>query len=236
MFSPAIIWFVHETPLEASRKSSSASTSETRGFDFVEDPVMAFHYNLFGFIPLPLQNNIKNELCLCFNHVNIIQLSLGSSTLLMAPFSFQSCLPYRLVNILSSSLRGPKWVWNATVTVFQLLIHRWFDGTNSYIRVGKQSSYTDQLQYYCYMALPSRCVFPVQRCSFSCWQIPLLRKSLREYSLQVSQVVQMDMRDSVVTESYNGKLKTFHITHRICNSDTKKSIINHALRQKNMLW
>jgi len=51
---PAIIWFIHETPLESGRETGSTPASEPRLLDLPLDPLRPFQYNLLGLVPLAL--------------------------------------------------------------------------------------------------------------------------------------------------------------------------------------
>ena len=52
---PAIIGFVHKTPLHAGGKASTPPTTKPRCCDLLQDPFVSLQKNLFCFVPLALQ-------------------------------------------------------------------------------------------------------------------------------------------------------------------------------------
>merc|ERR1719204_2699584 len=49
----AIVWLVHEAPLEAAGEASTTSASQTAGLDLVDDPLAPLLHDLLGLVPLP---------------------------------------------------------------------------------------------------------------------------------------------------------------------------------------
>merc|ERR1719447_690360 len=49
----AIVWLVHEAPLEAAGEAGTTPASQTAGLDLVDDPLAALLHDLLGLVPLP---------------------------------------------------------------------------------------------------------------------------------------------------------------------------------------
>merc|ERR1719270_738588 len=49
----AVVWLVHEAPLEAAGEVSTTPASQTAGLDLVNDPLAALLHDLLGLVPLP---------------------------------------------------------------------------------------------------------------------------------------------------------------------------------------
>merc|ERR1719461_2525934 len=49
----AVVWLVHEAPLEAAGEASTTPASQTAGLDLVNDPLATLLHDLLGLVPLP---------------------------------------------------------------------------------------------------------------------------------------------------------------------------------------
>merc|ERR1719195_2111452 len=49
----AVVWLVHEAPLEAAGEASTTPPSQTAGLDLVDDPLATLLHDLLGLVPLP---------------------------------------------------------------------------------------------------------------------------------------------------------------------------------------
>ena len=122
----------HEAPLQSRRKASTATTTQSRLLHFCNDPVCTFGNQVLGAMPVTTCHGALHKAQVSERLINMtpctesfswivalvevlvyFQASMQALTLIKG-----SCLPYKLVNIRSWSLRPPKTVLSGLASGF----------------------------------------------------------------------------------------------------------------------
>jgi hypothetical protein len=82
----SVRWLIHERPFHATRESSASAASQSRSFNFIQDPVCAFFNYLLCFVPIStlhrsLQSPIVTSIQICKDSVLIREITESCSRL-----------------------------------------------------------------------------------------------------------------------------------------------------------